>query len=327
VTVTTDQALPEGFTATPLPTPEHVTRVGAQLAWALAAVQQALPRIRKDQTANAGQYSYSYADLASVSAELLPLLGEYGLSFTAWPMLVDGKLVLRYYLLHKSGESMTGDYPLKGGTPQQLGSEITYARRYCLCAVTGVAPDDDDDAAAAEGAKVEQQVEQRAEVDRERHAALDAVRGAWFNQYGEWNGTAAADMFEGWSHGGKVAEASAQQLRAFAAYLHTLPAADAGSDPQTEQPADQGTAAEDDDRPLTRSKRDNAHMFVLFEKLGLKDNRQGQLEYLRAVLERDIGSRSEVKQSDWPRLRAALEADVKEAEATGLAPAVLNGDA
>ena len=39
-----------------------------------------------------------------------------------------------------------GLYPLPAsGTPQQIGSAITYARRYCLCAVTGVAPDDDDD--------------------------------------------------------------------------------------------------------------------------------------------------------------------------------------
>jgi hypothetical protein len=49
-------------------------------------------------------------------------------------------------------EQLDGMYPLGTGTPQQLGSAITYARRYCLLAVTGLAPDDgsDDDAQAAE---------------------------------------------------------------------------------------------------------------------------------------------------------------------------------
>jgi ribosomal protein S20 len=52
--------------------------------------------------------------------------------------------------LHTSGEKVSGEYPLPtGGSPQALGSAITYARRYCLCAVTGVAADDDDDGAAA----------------------------------------------------------------------------------------------------------------------------------------------------------------------------------
>jgi hypothetical protein len=67
---------------------------------------------------------------------------------------VDGKLVLIYELLHVSGQSREGVYPLpERGTPQEIGGAITYARRYCLCAVTGVAPDDDDnDAALAERA-------------------------------------------------------------------------------------------------------------------------------------------------------------------------------
>ena len=34
---------------------------------------------------------------------------------------------------------------MPNGTPQTIGGAITYARRYALLAVTGVAPDDDDD--------------------------------------------------------------------------------------------------------------------------------------------------------------------------------------
>lgn len=300
---------------------------------ALAAVQRDLPRIDKGKTAEVptkagGKYTYTYADLADVSAQILPLLGAHGLSFTTWPTLTGNRFVLRYELLHESGESKGGEYPLPSDAgAQALGSAITYARRYTLCAVTGVAPDDDDDAAAADVKRQAEQAAERAEYEKEREQATQSVMGAWANQFGGWDAMAAAQMFTQWSKGGEVQQASPAQLRAFTGYLLALDAADAGSTPHPEQPAEQGTPAEDGDRPLTRSKRDNAHMFVLFEKLGLKDNRQGQLEYLRAVLERDISSRSEVMQSDWPRLRVALEADVKEAEATGLTPAVLNGDA
>jgi hypothetical protein len=121
-----------------------------ELAKALAAVQAELPPIAKDRTADTGTYSYDYADLAVVSAAVLPLLGEHGLAFTAWPTLnIDGQFVLSYTLMHSSGEERSGSYPLpSSGSPQQIGGVITYARRYCLCAVTGAAPGGDDTDAA-----------------------------------------------------------------------------------------------------------------------------------------------------------------------------------
>lgn len=126
------------------------------LAQALATLQTRLPEIKKDQTAKVktktgDNYSYKYVDLAQISRALLPILGELGMSFTTKPTMTGGQFVLAYKLLHVSGESEEGEYPLPtGGTPQSMGSAITYARRYCLCAVTGVAPDEDDDGAAAQ---------------------------------------------------------------------------------------------------------------------------------------------------------------------------------
>jgi hypothetical protein len=80
----------------------------------------------------------------------LPLLGENGLAWVTRPTIVADRFVLVYELLHTSGEKISGEYPLPAnGSPQALGSAITYARRYCLCAVTGVAADDDDDGQAA----------------------------------------------------------------------------------------------------------------------------------------------------------------------------------
>lgn len=145
---------------------------------ALAELQTQLPRISKDLTAkvetrNGPGYKYSYADLAQISREILPMLGKLGLSFVAKPTTVDGKFVLVYELRHISGEMVDGVYPLpERGSPQEVGGAITYARRYCLCAVTGVAPEDDDhDAIAAEKAAKRG----RREPQQPRPAASPAV--------------------------------------------------------------------------------------------------------------------------------------------------------
>jgi len=121
------------------------------IAAALADLQSHLPRIGKDAQAQYGKY----ADLADVTKAIMPLLGERGLSFTCAPTLVfaERQFVLEYTLRHVSGEQLTGTYPLpSSGSPQQVGSAITYARRYALCAVTGAVADEDDDGQAAEKA-------------------------------------------------------------------------------------------------------------------------------------------------------------------------------
>jgi hypothetical protein len=126
------------------------------LATALAAFQAKLPDVIKAQTATVqmktgGTYKYNYAGLPAVSSVVLPLLGAVGLSFSAKPTFNEaGKFVLAYRLLHSSGDEDRGEYPLpQSGTAQEIGSAITYARRYALCSVVGVAPDEDDDGAAA----------------------------------------------------------------------------------------------------------------------------------------------------------------------------------
>lgn len=135
------------------------------LAAALLAVQAELPIIPKTEKANVehkdgGHHSYTYAGLGQITKLLMPLLTKHGLTFSARPTMLyderDGewpqpRFVLVYRLMHaESSEHETGEWPLPMGRhPQAIGSEITYARRYVLCALTGVAPEDDDDDAAA----------------------------------------------------------------------------------------------------------------------------------------------------------------------------------
>ncbi|MEJ2886107.1 ERF family protein [Actinomycetospora aeridis] len=131
------------------------------LAAALAAFQEALPRVEKDNVGvipgkdGKQGYRYDYADLADISAIALPMLGRFGLSWSTKPTVNEaGSFVLEYRLRHASGEEDIGAYPLPDPTrtpPQQVGSHITYARRYALCSVTGIAPGgEDDDGAAAQ---------------------------------------------------------------------------------------------------------------------------------------------------------------------------------
>src|SRR5215207_8738807 len=103
------------------------------LAAALAKVQAELPILERDRTVEiqqkgGGSYSYSYVTLATLSAAVLPLLAKHGLSFTASPGTgADGKMSLRYYLLHESGEVLTGEFPISGeGGIQMIGGRITY---------------------------------------------------------------------------------------------------------------------------------------------------------------------------------------------------------
>jgi len=134
-----------------------VTEPTASLAAALAQVQAKLPKLDRDKTVtvtqkNGDTYSYSYATLANLSQAVLPLLAEHGLSFVAMPGAgSDGKMSVRYSLMHTSGEALTGEFPISGeGGIQVIGGRITFARRYCLAAVVGIAADEDDESQLAD---------------------------------------------------------------------------------------------------------------------------------------------------------------------------------
>jgi len=129
----------------------------ARLAAALSKVQAELPKLERDRTVevtqkNGGTYSYSYVTLANLSDAILPLLAKHGLSFAAMPGAgAGGKMCVRYHLMHESGEVLSGEFPISGeGGIQMIGGRITYARRYCLAALVGVAADEDDESRLSE---------------------------------------------------------------------------------------------------------------------------------------------------------------------------------
>ncbi|WP_435233333.1 ERF family protein [Micromonospora aurantiaca (nom. illeg.)] len=149
---------------------------------ALADFQAKPPTLTKNK---AGHQS-KYADLVQVNEQVLNRLNELGIVYTCAPTLDDdGKFVLAYELTHvESGGKLAGRYPLKlAENPQQMGSAITYARRYVLLALTGVAAEDeDDDGQAASGRRIAQRAPQArrepAAAAPERNTAQRAQRPA-----------------------------------------------------------------------------------------------------------------------------------------------------
>lgn len=116
-----------------------------------------------------------YADLTVCFAAVKPHLAELGLAFTQEPQITaSSAIVLRSTLRHVSGEVITSDYPVNPikGDPQALGSAMTYARRYALNAMFGIAPEgeDDDGNAASQPTKAKEPTpEQKARAAADKY--------------------------------------------------------------------------------------------------------------------------------------------------------------
>jgi hypothetical protein len=124
----------------------------SELAKALVKAQGHIKGAVKD--ASNPHFKAKYADLASVWDACRKPLTDNGLSVVQFTTInTEGTIpLLVTRLLHTSGESIDGVTPLimVKQDMQALGSAITYARRYGLAAMVGVAPEDDDGNAASE---------------------------------------------------------------------------------------------------------------------------------------------------------------------------------
>lgn len=90
-----------------------------------------------------------FADLASVWEACREPLSKYGLAvIQTMTHQENGSICLVTTLGHSSGQWIKSMYPMACkdiNNPQAWGSSITYARRYTLSSIVGIAPDDDDD--------------------------------------------------------------------------------------------------------------------------------------------------------------------------------------
>ena len=124
-----------------------MTETLTKLPAALAKFQAEHHAAGRDGKGNYGTYTTLAGALAAVQHAC-----AFGLSHTQTPQPInDDLMVLRTTLMHESGEAVVSDLPLpirqeggRGNPMQALGSALTYARRYGLLAIYGIAGDDDD---------------------------------------------------------------------------------------------------------------------------------------------------------------------------------------
>lgn len=123
------------------------------IAAALATAQINMGKALKQ--ASNPHFRSKYADLGSVMDACLPALNEHGIAVIQ-PTGEDetGRFVETILIHGESGELLSCRVPLivSKNDMQGYGSAVTYARRYGLMAMAGIAPEDDDGNAAAKAA-------------------------------------------------------------------------------------------------------------------------------------------------------------------------------
>jgi ERF superfamily len=92
-----------------------------------------------------------YAGLDAILDAITAALGEVGVLLVQPTVVREDKTILRTILIHaESGEQIESELaipPLLD--PQKLGAAMTYYRRFSLCALLAIAPDEDDDGSTA----------------------------------------------------------------------------------------------------------------------------------------------------------------------------------
>lgn len=125
-----------------------------KLAEALAKAQGEITGAVKDS--QNPFFKSNYADLASVWDACRGPLSKYGLSvIQTTESNIEAGICVITLLAHSSGQWVRGVLPILAlkKDPQGVGSAITYARRYALAAIAGIAQVDDD-AQSAQGRRV-----------------------------------------------------------------------------------------------------------------------------------------------------------------------------
>src|SRR2546423_9529496 len=131
----------------------------AALASALAKAQAELINPEKSLTATIrtgrpgdGERSFRYAPLSSGLDIVRKTLGQHEIA-TVQTTAVDqaaGLVNLTTTLAHASGEWIASEWPVcpiaEMANPQRMGAALTYARRYALFTLVGIAGEDDLDA-------------------------------------------------------------------------------------------------------------------------------------------------------------------------------------
>jgi len=131
-------------------TEQSEKQCGIVSALAKAKLEMPQPKLNKtaDFTTKKGyRIRYKYADLGSIIEASEKPLCAHGIVLTQTTRRDEGKLIMVTTLRHSDGGYIESEYPVNPTTedPQAYGSALTYARRYQMACVLGLAAEEDDD--------------------------------------------------------------------------------------------------------------------------------------------------------------------------------------
>jgi hypothetical protein len=150
----------------------------AALYAALARAQADMPNVPKRGKAAMQGRTYTYMTLDDVVTAAKPILAANGLALASLP--VSGGLLWR--LTHTDGgiAEWLCELPFPIQTPHAWGGALTYARRYTLAGLLGIATEDDDDAQEAQAQAVSAPAAKSAPKPADQDPAKEeAMQGFW----------------------------------------------------------------------------------------------------------------------------------------------------
>lgn len=134
---------------------ESIGAIAAALAKAqgeLSNPEKSLIATIRSQFPSGADRTFRYASLASGLDIVRKSLGQHEIA-TVQTTAIDqdsGQIQLTTLLAHSSGEWISSDWPVcavsETSAPRRMGAALTYARRYALFALVGIAGEDDLDA-------------------------------------------------------------------------------------------------------------------------------------------------------------------------------------
>ena len=166
---------------------EHQSAEVDKIFAAVVALQSEINNPKKSKQG----HGYKYAELAQIIELSREPLATNGLAVAQYCTAIDGQSYLVTQMIHSSGQWLRGYYPLeKAGMravndAQQMGAAMTYARRYNLAAILGVAQEDDD-AASLGGQRQQPRNNPPQSAPPQSKQPLDTLEGQTLNAVAQW---------------------------------------------------------------------------------------------------------------------------------------------
>ena len=128
----------------------NVQLVGKAIAAAFVKAQADFGSVLK--TSTNPHFRSKYAGLDACIDAVIDALHKHGIALMQRTLPCESGVTVETVLVHTSGETMSGGQlhvPASKNDAQGYGSALTYARRYSITTMLGIAPEDDDGNAAS----------------------------------------------------------------------------------------------------------------------------------------------------------------------------------